>query len=329
MRQVGTDAPPVETGVGSFEEKLRAVIQDVAVLRRENEWGLHRTPPRPQKVTVRPSVADIGRYVEGLPGASNPAVNCGAIVAREYPLRMCRVRFNLPVFVGAHREPPVHEVNGAESSPAAHRNRAIVLLWAINPEGELVICSQMVHLPGRLVVPTAPRPASIQADACSLVGAQDHLAAQTALAAIHWQTWAFGVYPQDVIVIAAWRTFYNLECFAAVDRAIKTGVNHIDNISILGIHPDLIEKTRSPAGFQPWILRDLPPARPAIVGTKQPALKVVLVSLVPGNNREDAPAISCQPDPPHGPGGKAVAGYGLPGFASVGGFIDGTAGLVI
>src|SRR5690348_18467772 len=92
MRQVGTDAPPVEAGVGSLKEKLRAVIQDVAISRRENERGLHRTPPRPQKVTVRPSVADVRRYIEGLPGASNPAVNCGAIVTREYPLRMCRIR---------------------------------------------------------------------------------------------------------------------------------------------------------------------------------------------------------------------------------------------
>src|SRR5579863_9410797 len=126
------------------------------------------------------------------------------------------IRFNIPVFIGAQRRPPVQEADVTKCSPAAHLDRAAVLLWAVNMEGKPTVSCDMVHLRGRLVVPCAPRPACIQAYARPLVRAQDHFAAETALAAVHGHTRAFGIYPKVVVIIAAWSPFQNLERLSAI-----------------------------------------------------------------------------------------------------------------
>src|SRR5207248_5944314 len=87
--------------------------------------------------------------------------------------RIGRIGNVVVAFVSAHRM-PVTEGDRAVVAAACDGHGAGILLAGIDPVGEAVVGGQMIELPGRLVVPAAPRSAAVDAHHRALVGAGDH-----------------------------------------------------------------------------------------------------------------------------------------------------------
>ena len=137
------------------------------------------------------------------------------IEAREFPIgvvhiddvRILRIDGDVTAFRPSHRVPVAFGDLGMIRA-ARNGSRAAVLLRSVNVVRELVIGRHMIELRRRLVVPGAPCLACINADGCTLIGAQDHPR-------------RFGrVDPQRMVIIAAGRALEHDEIPSAIGRAV-------------------------------------------------------------------------------------------------------------
>ena len=155
-----------------------------------------------------------------------------------------RIEHQVSAFAGSSSEPvPGRDliVVGA----AYNRGAATILLRAIHDVGKLVVGSHMIELRRRLVVPTAPGQAPIEADRGSLVRSEDHAGGIS------------GIDPKLVIIIAAGRAAQHRNCLPSILRSVESDIRHIDHIGIVRIDRDAVE-VPCPAG-QPRIgIRECP-----------------------------------------------------------------------
>src|ERR1019366_10085818 len=93
--------------------------------------------------------------------------------ARELPavddVGVERVRRDVPVLLRADGV-PVAEADRTAVAPARNRDRAALLLAAVDPIRKVVVRGDVVELRRRLVVPAAPRRARIHGDRRALLG---------------------------------------------------------------------------------------------------------------------------------------------------------------
>src|SRR5205085_9157410 len=112
-----------------------------------------------------------GRDVLGLPGRAIIAARLAAI----NDIRVERVGRDVAVFFDAYGVPFAEgdlPVVAARGDPC----RAALLLPAVDPVGELVVCDDVIKLRRRLVVPAAPgAPAVDRDDRALIAGEQDDL----------------------------------------------------------------------------------------------------------------------------------------------------------
>ena len=95
----------------------------------------------------------------------------GAKVAAVNDVRVKRIGGDVAILSGANRV-PLPNRNLAVISAAAHHRGAAFLLAAIHPIRELVVGAHVIELGGRLVVPTAPSFARVDAHASALIAAE-------------------------------------------------------------------------------------------------------------------------------------------------------------
>src|ERR1700730_15546761 len=85
-----------------------------------------------------------------------------------------RVGSYVTVLVTCRVRAPIVNIQRAKFSAARRRNRAAVLLRAINPVRKSSVGTDVIHLPSRLVVPGAPGFAAVARDDGPLIASQNH-----------------------------------------------------------------------------------------------------------------------------------------------------------
>ncbi len=146
---------------------------------------------------------------------------------------------------------PVAKTDTAVIATAGDRDRAAVLLAAVDAIGEAVVHRDTVELAGGLVEPAAPACTAVESDHGALVGTGDHAAGIP------------GVDPQRVIVVTARRAFDDLESSAAIDGAAQRLPAGPDRVIVLGVRG----QPGHVAGGQAAVGVDMLPVGAAVLGT--------------------------------------------------------------
>ena len=136
----------------------------------------------------------------------------GMAEARELPavddVGVERIRRDVPVLLGADGM-PVAESDRAVVAAARDRDRAALLLPAVDPVRKAVVRRDVVELRRRLVVPAAPRRARVHGDRRALVGREED------------DVGVLRVDEDRVVVVAARRALHGRERLPAVGRAVR------------------------------------------------------------------------------------------------------------
>src|SRR6185369_14854102 len=104
---------------------------------------------------------------------------------------------------------PVAKTDRPVVASACNTGRAALLLTAVNPVRKLIVGYHVIKLRSWLVVPGTPGFSAIHSDRSSLIGR-----CQNDLRVI-------GIYPERVVIIAAWCALYRDKGFSAVVRTIR------------------------------------------------------------------------------------------------------------
>ncbi len=248
FRQIGADRFPMHSAIARLEQKLRAQVERVRVLRRKRQRRIHGH-------AIVSIAAHVGRNVGDLPVGTIDAHQPAPRPAGIDHVRIQRIGNDVSKFISAHRV-PIHERDFAVIAAAERTHRSAVLLRPVNPIRKAVVGRHVIDLAGRLVVPRAPRFARVQADGRALIACQNH------------PRRVRGIDPQGVVVVAARRALVGDECPAAVVGAVQRRLRHIHHVRIFRIekHPAEIS-----AALNSRVRRAARPGRAAIVGAIQSA----------------------------------------------------------
>src|SRR6266404_2595433 len=294
--EVRTDSGPGATLIGGTENELRAVIDHVGVvLRNENRHG----PGIAVflfygRVTIRNHRPLLDAL--GLTGAAIEAGEDGPLVVGVNDVRIARVRDNVAAFTAADGI-PVAAIDEAAVAARADADGGIVLLGAIEAVEKIIVRGDVIKLRGWLIALRGPIFSSVDSDRSAAVVSVDH-AVRIA-----------GVNPQTVM-IAVWRV-QTIPGLAAVHGAEESGVRDVDGVRVLGIGPDM--------GEIPGAL-----AEAVVVGDERPVLATVVRAIESAffslNERVDNIRIGAgngHADAPERAFGDAIAFDALPGGAVV------------
>src|ERR1044071_1599280 len=124
---------------------------------------------------------------------------------------------------------PVAEGDRSVITAAEDIDAAAILLRSVNVIRKLFIDSNGVKLRGRLIEPTAPSCAAVNAYARALVTAKDHPLR------IAW------IDPECVIVVAAGCAFDSDKSFSCIGGAVNRDVGDIHGVRIFGIDVNFAE----------------------------------------------------------------------------------------
>src|SRR5262249_52274531 len=121
----------------------------------------------------------------------------------------------------------------------------------------LIIDGDVIKLRGGLVIPGTPGGAFIRTDADALIGG------------LNYARRVARIDPDEVIVVAARRSFEHRERLAAVSRTVDRRVRNVHGVGIVRIHGQAAEIPG--AGINAGVVGNTRPGRTGIVGSKQPA----------------------------------------------------------
>src|SRR5262249_25614182 len=210
-RQIGTDDLPAISPIRGLENHVRSEVERVRIDRREHERRRAQEAIFSRAHCLRGDVLHLARR---------------AVEARHFPsendVRIERIGGNVAVLLNADGL-PFAEGDLSVRSPTGDADGTALLLAAVRPVGKLVVRDDVIKLGRRLVVPTAPRFAAVDADRRPLIaGQQDNVR-------------VFGIDPDGVIVVAAGRSLDGGERLAAIGRAIGRGVGDVYHVLVLRI----------------------------------------------------------------------------------------------
>ena len=191
-RQVGTDDLPTRTTVGRLEQNVAGKIQHARI------GGRKENRRRAQK-SVLPGAQDLRRDVLHLARVHIEPRSLAAVDE----IRMKRIGRDVAILFNTDST-PVAESDRAVIAATLHARRAALLLPAVNPVRKLIVSDDVIELRRRLVVPGAPRLATIHADDCALVRRKQH------------DLRILGIDPKRVVIVAARCAFECRERFATV-----------------------------------------------------------------------------------------------------------------
>ena len=251
-RKIRTNRLPMQAAVGGLHHILCPQIKRGGIGRRKRQ----RRGPGPAILALMRRRVPRHRG----PRADVLAEFCPLVEARHGPVtpaqinyvRIFRIDNHVTAFARA-RGSPIARRDLTVAGAARDRNRVAILLRAIHRVRKLVVGGHVIELRRRLVVPTAPGLAAVEADRGSLVRPENHARG------------ICGIDPDLVIIVAARRAAHDRNCLPAIFRAVQSDIRHVDDIGVLRIDGDAAEipgalgKPRIGIGQHPVV--------PAIVGT--------------------------------------------------------------
>src|SRR6202790_5180397 len=160
---------------------------------REDQWQRPGPPVIARMCQSRRSLLDL--FIVEILTSYKSSINHSGIF---------RVGRYVTVLVTCCDRAPVVKIQRAIISPAGRRNRATILLRAINPVRKSIVGAYVIHLSGWLVVPGTPGFAAVARDDGSLIASQNH-----SLRFIR-------VDPQLVIIVAARSALERGERFSSI-----------------------------------------------------------------------------------------------------------------
>src|SRR5208282_1674900 len=152
----------MHAAIGSFEQAFPAVVERIGIVRREENW--RRPLETVRQLSRSAAVAYLGllRDIFGLPVAFVEARDHAFVLARINNIGIRRIGRDVASFTTAHGI-PAGSVNRAFVAAAGNRDRAQVLLGAINVVGGARVRDRMIKLRRRLIILSRPVLAAIQA----------------------------------------------------------------------------------------------------------------------------------------------------------------------
>jgi hypothetical protein len=215
-REVRADDVPVPAAIRRSEEDVARIEKDVRVRRREHDGRRAQETVLPAKRSGR----DVLHVARGMAEARE--------LAAVHDVGVEGVRRDVPVFLGPHGV-PVAEADGSMVAPARNRDRAALLLPAVDPVGEAFVGGHVIQLRRRLVVPAAPRCPAVHRDRRALVGReQDHVG-------------VLRVDEDRVVIVPARRALHRRERLAAVRGTVCRRVRRPDFVAVPGVRAHLGE----------------------------------------------------------------------------------------
>ena len=247
------------------------------------------------------------RHVLRLPRA---LVVHGRLAAVDQP-RMVRIGRHVAVLLDADRV-EVSKRNRAVVAATQDFGTAALLLTAEHPIRKTIVGDHVIELRRRLVVPRAPRRATVDGDGRALIDAECD------------RVRIVRVDPHRVIVVAARRALDADPRRSAVERTIGRGVRGVDLIAIVRVGRDAGEIFGASAHAL-FVVR-LRPRRARIVRTEDPAAvdlfddRVHAGRIGGGNRNADATDVRWQTRGQFRPGRAAIGRFEEP--AAVVEFVD-------
>src|SRR5581483_1310152 len=214
-----------------------------------------------------------------------------------------RIRSNVTALAGACGV-PIAEGDSAVIAAAEDVHAAAILLRAVNVVRKFVVYSDVIELGRRLVVPTAPGVAAINAHAHTLIAAENQ------------SLRVRRINPEGMIVVAAGSALDGDKSFSRIGRTIDGDIGNVNRVRVFGIDVNFAEV---PEAAEARIMAGANPGLAAIVGLEHATLFRVderidaLAMSAARNGQAYASPISA---------GKAASCYWIPDVAAIGGFID-------
>src|SRR5215472_8267605 len=267
--EIGADLLPAIALIAALQQILRAEVEDVRVLGRED---YRRSPCKTECgfCRIAAKAADCLRRDDlGLAGTLVIAEQLAEGAAAVEDVGIAWVGSDVTALARTGRM-PVAKGDGTIVAAAGGFYAARILLRAVDVVRKLVINRYMVELRRRLVVPGAPDLAAIDADADALVAAKDH---------------ALGIRridPQGMIVVAAGSALNRSEGLSSIRRPVDRDVRKIDRVGIHGIDDHFAEVPEPSANA--LIRSNQGPGLPGVIRAEEAALSGV-------DQGVDAPAV--------------------------------------
>src|ERR1700686_2530817 len=218
--KIRADGLPSGAGIRGLQQKLRAQVEQVRILRRENHGN------GPVEMIFAAEGDGRGRNIAYLSSRLREANDAAAGARVVNRVRIDWIGNGVAAFAGADRR-PLTLGDLAVVATAGDSSGAAILLRAVNPVRKTVIGGYSIKFSRRLVVPGAPSIATVHGDDGALIDAE------------HDALGVGGVDPDGVIVVATGSPFYYCESAPSVGGAVQRLHWHIDYVWIVGVGENL------------------------------------------------------------------------------------------
>src|ERR1700679_102616 len=161
--EVGADLGPALAAVGSFQDVLSAEIERARILRRKNQR-------RHLRHTIFRAAYE---NVHDLSGGFVPAQDAAVPASGINDAGVGGIGSNVTEFEAADGK-PIAETDFAVVAAMGNRSGAAILLRSVGNVGKLIVRDDVIELAGRLIIPTAPGKAGVEANGGALVHAENH-----------------------------------------------------------------------------------------------------------------------------------------------------------
>src|SRR5271163_4482391 len=247
--EIRADSLPSVPAVHSLEKKIRRVIEDMRIDRRENYrlgaigavLGIGDGNGRDILYLTR--FQRILRHLAPACAINNVGVK--------------RVRRGVTVFDDADGM-PVTIGNFAIVAAARNADRAAFLLPTANKIGKRVACRYVIKLGCRLVIPSAPRLPAVDADERALIANQQN------------NVWILRIDPHILVVVAAWSAAETHPRFSAIRGFHRYSAGAVDGVRIFWVNSRHRQIATADASRWPWIGGNVLPIFSRVIGAINP-----------------------------------------------------------